>query len=260
MAENTDNKSFNEKKKLVKLGAVMALVLIVIVAATIAWFYQSDEVTGKGMSVRADGELFELRTEGYMGVYDDPLLSSEYTRLEKRELGSLETSGSSTCIQWLVTAENQQGNYSGNPDEDMGIKPGSYGSLRFWVVPKNGQDSIKLKFSLNMTPYQYNYKYDSNRQIVMENGEPKEEAATPMTAEYQCIVGSTNYSYQDIMNVLSGHILYFENYGDVETEPASDERPAVVEHNKYSGLIDNSFERTITFADGKPYEIEIFWV
>lgn len=41
-------------------------------------------------------------------------------------------------------------------EDDIGIHPGSHGSLHFWIVPKE-QQTIKINYNLKITPYKKHY-------------------------------------------------------------------------------------------------------
>ncbi|MGN0629776.1 MAG: hypothetical protein ACI4JN_00475 [Ruminococcus sp.] len=240
-----------QKKKvrnalLIKLSAMLAVTAIIFIFSSIAWFTMNREVSGNGMDMKSSDLPFELKTDGSAGYSDSYLPTSEngYSFLPNTEItGTLITTGNEQKIEWLVTDTFNAKNYSnGESTEELGIRPGSYGILRFWIVPKS-QETMIFRYHMQITPYKKQYP---NK----ENGDPNYEADPTAV----CLTES------DADKLLAGyvdsHILFFRYKGD---------NPNDEENDKYSMLIDDSITEEITFekdSEGnlKPYEVKIYWI
>ena len=78
------------------------------------------------------------------------------------------TTADGQSIQWLVTKDYNANNYkdSETNEDGTGIHPGSNGTLRFWIVPKE-QQTIKVNYNLKITPYKKQYPTDSDGKLIM---------------------------------------------------------------------------------------------
>ena len=147
------------KKALIKIAAMGALTIIIMVLATIAWFSMNSEVTAEGMSVKSASMPFELETEGDKGLYDS-LLDETVSGY-----GDDSTTAGSAGIKWRLTKNESELNnvYDGEGEPDMsqitrhdssdyGLKPGDSGSINFFIKP-NVESELNIRLSMAVTGY-----------------------------------------------------------------------------------------------------------
>lgn len=261
-------KKKNQKKSLIKLGTMGVITLILFIFSSIAWFTMNRETSTSGMGVKAGGPSFELKTTGYYGYFDDWLeddvgkISEDRAHAEtppSGTSGSITTAQSAT-IQWLMTDENNAKNYvtEDTVEDDIGIRPGSFGSLKFSVVPREAE-TIELSFKLDMIPYRTVYETDGSGAVILD-GE-----GLPTELEPEIITGNS-----DAVTYLKNHVLFFK------------ERSGSPENYVYSGLIpmdetvqliylpseeegeSGTYTSTLTFdkvaGELQEKEITIYWI
>lgn len=187
---------------------------------------------------------FELKTSGTAGYLDSYLPSGTngYRTIDANTTDTL-TTADGAKIEWLVTKSFNAKNYNDTSDpdfkveDDIGIRPGDSGVLRFWIVPK-GQRTMSFKFHIDITPYKKQYPIDAT------TGKPNYDAnptAVVLTA-----------SDTELSNFIDCHVLFFRGYNSTT--------------KKYSNLIDDEVTETITFTDENKdgilddYPIDIYWV
>ena len=236
-----------ERKKaiynLVLLGTAAFVVLIGIL--TMAWFANNTKVNGTNMSVRVQSDLFRIEpldNPAHEGIYDDVAETDYYVR--NRLLNRINKEDD--ILIWTITDDSldttnevsvlNKGLNIGNgiPVEghEPGIAPGSYGELKFRIIPY--QDvTVNFKFKL----YAYSIQYT-------DEGEENKE-----TIAY--INSSSDQEKRVANNLLNGHLLLFANKDAA---------------GKYSGLIQSSDDllrcmdaRAFT-QNESGYEVSVFWV
>ena len=280
VAQNPKKKNDGDEKErkkrikgsLIKFGSLAVFAFVVWIFATIAWFSQNDSVSSDGMGIRVGSSPFELKTVGYYGYYDN-YLPGDFTKVANNlasaaqppsgEYSSLSTANGSS-IQWLITADSNAKNYvtSSTNEDNKGIRPGTSGEMKFWIVPKD-QQTINVKFKLEITPYINNYVLDENGNYTFAEGSDAPIEDTPIS-----IAGNSNYT--TVLNYLVSHIMFFKNR--TEVTPQSGES-----YYTYSDLItlDNDFDlvydstnhvytSTLTFSSEESVlqdkELSIYWV
>lgn len=220
------------KNILIKFSSSVLLLFVIIFFYTFSWFTmnKNDYITGSNM--KSSALPFELKTEGVKGFLDS-YLDSSYKKLESDSSGVL-TTNDEQSIQWLVTEDYNANNYKDNDtnEDDIGIHPGSHGSLHFWIVPKERQ-TIKINYNLKITPYKKQYPNTTDGKTDYD-AEPSPVALGDSD--------NTLAAYVD------SHILFFRHY----------------DGEYYSDMIDDDFEEEINFTqkNGKlqPYEVNVYWV
>lgn len=144
------------KKRLIRLSILLALVMLVLIFSTIAWFTMNKDVMSGSMAIKTGGSPFELKTTGDTGLYDGFLDETV------PGYGSETTTASSASIKWKLTKNSSETNnlYDGTStldlreitrrdSSDYGLKPGDAGTLKFSIVPNvPGEMNIKLKLDV----------------------------------------------------------------------------------------------------------------
>ena len=215
----------------IKFASSAVLLCLIIFVYTFSWFTMNKNADVTGGDMKSVSLPFELKTEGTEGFLDS-YLDSSYKRLGA-DSGVL-TTADGQSIQWLVTKENNANNYkdSETNEDGTGIHPGSNGTLRFWIVPKE-QQTIKVNYNLKITPYKKQYPTDS-------------DGKTDYDAEPSPV--ALGESDKNLANYVDSHILFFRHY----------------DGKYYSDMIDDNFEEEIKFTENdgelQPYEVTVYWV
>lgn len=221
------------KVALIKLASSAVLLCAMIFVYTFSWFTPNKKNDVAGGDMRSVSVPFELKTEGAEGFLDS-YLDSSYKKLGA-DSGVL-TTADGQSIQWLVTKDNNANNYKDDDikDDDTGIHPGSYGKLRFWILPKK-QQTINVNYTLRITPYKKKY--------------PIKDGETDYNAEPSPIALEDTDEDKALAGNVDSHILFFRHY----------------DGKYYSDMIDDDFEEEIEFEQNsegelQPYEVDIYWV
>lgn len=216
----------------IKFASSAVLLCLIIFVYTFSWFTMNKNADVTGGDMKSVSLPFELKTEGTEGFLDS-CLDSSYKRLGA-DSGVL-TTADGQSIQWLVTKEYNANNYkdSETNEDGTGIHPGSRGTLRFWIVPKE-QQTIKVNYNLKITPYKKQYPTTT-------------DGKTDYDAEPSPV--ALGESDKNLADYVDSHILFFRHYDETY----------------YSDMIDDNFEEEIKFTEDsngelQPYEVTVYWV
>ncbi len=132
-------KKKNQKKSLIKIGAMGILTLILLIFSSLSWFTQNRETSVDGMQIVAGGPNYDILVleNGFDGLYYE-----DYHSLVQDQ----------SAVVWQMVADNNMGNYS-NSLSNPGIKPGSCGVVSFYVKPY--VDTVDLSFNFELLGYKY---------------------------------------------------------------------------------------------------------
>lgn len=146
----------NARKQITRSLLLATAALGVIAFACYAWFVNNTSVTGSLGSVSAKGSIFELASKGSNGGQYTASTPPEYV-VEKGEDWKKDNStiGTSTAgksaIVWQLDKDNNSHLNNIEGITEQGIRPGSFGTLQFYVIPQiNG--SLNLQFDLELIP------------------------------------------------------------------------------------------------------------
>lgn len=142
-------------------SAIFAVAALgVIVFACYAWFASNHSVSGTIGSIQMLGSLYELagngsdKTDNGYGVfYDNTKTGFGFNMLPAGDFSAgeawpnLEATGTSQAIRWRLNDNSQIGNFGSS----TGIRPGSSGTLQFYVIP-NATGTLSLRFRLELKP------------------------------------------------------------------------------------------------------------
>ncbi len=177
LAENAKKR----KARLIKLGAMLAMTVIVLVFVTIGWFSMNKETSANGGNVNVSTLPYVIEPlSGGNNIYQD----------YHDEVMSSDT------MVWAMTSTDKMNN--NNSSTDKGIKPGHYGQISFYVKPRD--TSINLDLTFEIVGY-------SCTETTDEETDETTITMTPVDAEYQ--------------RYLAGHIFLFADRVDItdpETE------------------------------------------
>lgn len=140
----------NARKQITRSLLLATAALGVIAFACYAWFVNNTSVTGSLGSVSAKGSIFELASIG-----SDSVFTSDTPESYRVENGSdwhnkdgKYTAGKSAIV-WQLDSTSHLNNIEGITEQ--GIRPGSFGTLQFYVIPKI-DGSLNLQFDLELIP------------------------------------------------------------------------------------------------------------
>lgn len=142
-------------------SAIFAVAALgVIVFACYAWFAGNHSVSGTIGSIQMLGSLYELAgngndttDNGYGVFYDKTKTGFGFNGLPAGDFSAgdqwpnLEATGTSQAIRWRLNESSQVGNFGSS----TGIRPGSSGTLEFYVIP-NATGTLSLRFRLELKP------------------------------------------------------------------------------------------------------------
>ena len=156
--EKAPQEVVKDARKQITRSAVFAIAaLVVIVFACYAWFVSTNNVSANIGGIQMLGGLYELagkgtneEAEGYGNFYSSSDTSFEFNKLRAGDIfkssdsSFFEATGSQQSIRWrLVDSEIENFNKTG-------IRPGSSGTLSFYVIPKV-TGTLSLDFTLDLT-------------------------------------------------------------------------------------------------------------
>lgn len=180
MKKQVDSRKSVEYKAEVKAGFLsllrttffLLLALVVLVAATIAWFASNKDVFADQMAISAKQAGFRLVTEG------DKLLQKDLEQYVDMSL------------YWLLTADS----HIENINNQFGIRPDTSGDLTFYVIPNNDETSLVINCTLDIRP-------------VMKDSASASDTVTKImrghllfACEYVC----GDSTYQELVDVCNG--------------------------------------------------------
>ena len=197
--ESPRQDALRDARKQITRSLFMALAALgVIVFACYAWFANNTSVTGMVDSVRLNGSLFELASVGNSGSQYSESTPEAYT-VEEGEAWEKDnsTTGTSTAGKSKIVWRLDGSSHLNNIQDEQGIRPGSFGTLQFYVIPKlNG--SLNLQFDLELIPV-----LNSNYQDLSE---------TDATTLNQLMHGHMLFSYQcKNVSILNRTLIDLEN-------------------------------------------------
>lgn len=219
--------------KIIALTAMAAVFLF----ATLAWFTIGTSTSLKGLNMTANDVPFELKTIGTdVGLNEEILTTNGYqegaTEYGEQGTTSNETSGEIQKIYWLMNDESNMDNLkdaetASEDDTSVGINPGSYGSLTFYIVP-NVSKTMSVTFNIATKAYDVTQ-------------------ATTDASGHTVAATTTQVTDTNTINYISGHIVFFENRDESS--------------GTYSSLINGgTFTKEFTFTKGKEQTVTIYWV
>ena len=140
-AAGKDDERKKHRSSLIKLLIMLVLSLVIWIFATIAWFAMNDTVNAGGMGVTVASESYQILP---LTENDDPEAGAVVREsvFERFHIGS---SKSSDAAVWTMSAESDMNNFD---NDAVGIYPGSYGSISFYVKPRDSYIDLDLTFRI----------------------------------------------------------------------------------------------------------------
>ncbi len=198
-----DEKRRIRRNSLIKILAMLLFTLIVLVFSSIAWFTTNKENSATGMGVRAATDvftIFPLSGNGVTpGVFADKL--SEAEDLTAKNGAMTWTMTQDYHLVNVQSARNVVGVDTSDLDE-LGLRPGTYGEIRFQLTPSRPKVDAQFTFDLYAFEYQ-----ESNSNGQEGNEQEGEEETVEEGSESLVLITNTNDS--QLLDLIKGHILLF---------------------------------------------------
>ena len=263
-------KKRNQKKSLIKMGAMGILTLILLIFSSLSWFTQNRETSVGDMQIKTATLPFDIATKGASVRNTDimDIADGEYSFNTNNGIFNEGTSG---------TFENQIGAngtyYTGDSillRYDTGeseVGPDDSGELSLYVIPKSN-DAMKVKISLNVIAFAEIEKKDSTGKTVTKTIDGKtvpdtvlveitDEAAirTAATNAGNTEVADSASDYVSAANYLKGHIMFFGGRGDTTNETES------LRYSYVTPYTTRTISKFITANnEGKAIQVPIYWM
>ena len=133
---NNREKKAENRKRAVKLFALIMFAAAVVVFSALGWFSANKQNTASGASININNNGFELAVDS-----GDETYRSMYTMIDNSTIGDqLQTGTNDQTIWWRMESA------------DSKLQPGSRGKLEFYVTPNADQDIEALKYLLPPIP------------------------------------------------------------------------------------------------------------
>lgn len=239
------------KAALIKLLAMLIFVICCIIFGSIAWFTMNKDVSGSGMGAKISSDTYQIVPVD--GI--DSIFQGYYDYIDNYN---------SDALVWKMNDESNMENYT----DDVGISPGSFGTISFYVKPND--DSINLDLSFSIVGYEYKEQIVTTAAAeggnaitttttIQENAEEPAETTTQQTIKTMTAVTP------ELQNYLAGHILLFQNRTDTYDKPVGDPDRKIIS-SVYSdpilsGADLNKVIRNRTFTKANQNTpVNIYWV
>lgn len=158
MVDGLAEKKREQKKSLIKVGAMLALSIILLIFSSLSWFTQNRQVETSGMQIAVGGPNYDILVleNGSDGRY-----YQDYHSLVRDE----------SAVVWQMVDDNNMENY-GDAGGNQGVRPGSCGVISFYVKPY--VDTVDLSFDFEILGYSYDEKATNNadKMELLESNEP----------------------------------------------------------------------------------------
>lgn len=262
--------------KVVKVASLILFSGIILVFASIAWFTMNRDVGTSGMGVKTAGMPFEIAAYGTEGVRN---ASTIISMAPEYQPGTSTTLSGTTYYATGAGTDAIRLQYSTGESE---IGPGGSGVLDLFLISKV-DGSLAVDIDLNVKAYATVDKYDldANDQKIQatdENENPifEEDGTTLVYRTTPIIVAvsdvnTTDYnisnSYlttlQSAENYIKGHIMFFENEGQIVTTGDPGEETVVEDSSYYytDPLINRHYEWSTNSTEvDEVHHIPIYWM
>ena len=240
-------KKRNQKKSLIKLGAMGVLIAVTIIIGSLSWFTANRAVETSGMGVKSATLPFDIATKGTQVRNRDQILQAreDYNDGKNESFTKIENGT-------YYTAENTDGlllRFSPLADdpatEDIDesqtsdIGPGSQGELSLYLIAKK-DGVIDAFIDLNVVSFKAVKDGDNEKLIEIGDGLTTDSGLT--AAEITVCREADNF--------LKGHIMFFKDKNG--SDPALYSYMTPVTDGRIHFHIDNA-------ENGTAYKVPIYW-
>lgn len=260
-------KKKNQKKSLIKMGAMGTLTLILLIFSSLSWFTMNTQVESSGMNIKTATLPFDIATKG-ASIRNTDIMSTSDGKYILNTRNGIYSEGT------LGTFENQAGTYYTGDSillrYDTGaseIGPDDSGELSLYVIPKS-DDAMKVKVSLNVVAFAEIEKKDAQGKTVTKVVDGKtvpdtvlveitDEAAIRTAAANagNTEVADSASDYVSAANYLKGHIMFFGGRGDTTNETES------LRYSYVTPYTTRTISKSITANnEGKAIQVPIYWM
>ena len=238
MVDEIAEKKRNQKKSLIKIGAMAILTLVLLIFSSLSWFTMNTQVESTGMSVTTADIPFEIAAKGTAVRNDTEFIKADSTYGYGNTdyvSGYYATGGSDSQIKIRYTP-------AANEDTEFG--PGSSGTIEFYVIPKQNGD-LSVQIDLDVVGYRTLGETTTTIKRISE-----------LTTTNSGLEQSVIDQYKSADTFLKGHIMFFEEEGDTAD--------TTVETSRYyykKPITTKILEKTFTNArKNVPEKVTIHWM
>ena len=239
--ESAIDKKEEARKRLITLykkGAMCIIAFTIIMLAAIAWFTQVKNIGANGMSVTVEEFPFEIGVKGStvrnnteFAKADDTYLDGDTTRVS----GYYTTYGGSSQVKIRYTP--------GANDETV-FGPGSGGQIDFYVIPTRDGD-LSVQIDLQTVGYR-----------ELGEGQTTIKKISELTTANSGLEQSVIDQYKQADELLGGHVLFFEEPGDMAETTLEGSR-----YHYKKPITTRTLNKTFTNArKNEPQKVTIYWM
>ena len=255
-------KKRNQKKSLIKLGAMGVLIAVTIIIGSLSWFTANRAVETSGMGVKSATLPFDIATKGAR-VRNSTVMNAqkpEYTAGASGTYSDVNNSegtyyvGDSLLLRFDPARSDDPDTSDVDESIPPDISPGSSGELSLYVIPKTNE-SQKVKVSLNVVAFaEIDDMTVSGKKKIIEIKNAS-DFASKATAVNNSSAAADAADYVAAANYLKGHILFFGGQGD--TTNASE----TLRYFYTLPYTERTFIQNIAAGnEGKAVKIPIYWM
>lgn len=262
MVDEIAEKKRNQKKSLIKLGAMGVLIAVTIIIGSLSWFTANRAVETSGMGVKSATLPFNIATKG-ASVRNREVINSEHSEYVEGTPGSYQDTssvpgtyytGDSLLLRFNPAQQDDLNTSNVNESYLPDIAPGSSGELSLYVIPKN-DSAMTVRVSLNVVAFAAIEDMTNNGEKTIIEIKDAADFASKATELGNNIAADDAANYVAAANYLKGHILFFGGKGDTTNATES------LRYYFTTPYTTRTFDKSIGAGnEGKAVQVPIYWM
>lgn len=255
-------KKRNQKKSLIKMGAMGVLTLILLIFSSLSWFTQNRETSVSNMQIKTASLPFDIATKG-ASVRNREVINSEHSEYVEGTPGSYQDTssvpgtyytGDSLLLRFNPAQQDDINTSNVNESYLPDIAPGSSGELSLYVIPKN-DSAMTVSVSLNVVAFAAIEDMTNNGEKKIIEIKDAADFASKATELGNNIAADDAANYVAAANYLKGHILFFGGKGDTTNATES------LRYYFTTPYTTRTFDKSIGAGnEGKAVQVPIYWM
>lgn len=255
-------KKRNQKKSLIKLGAMGVLIAVTIIIGSLSWFTANRAVETSGMGVKSATLPFDIATKG-ASVRNSTVMNaqkSEYTEGTSGTYSDVNNSegtyyvGDSLLLRFDPARSDDPDTSDVDESIPPDISPGSSGELSLYIIPKTNE-SLGVKVTLDVVAFAAIEDMTNNGEKKIIEIKDAADFSSKATALGNTTAADDAADYVAAANYLKGHILFFGGEGNTSNG---------AENTWYyytKPYAERTFEQTVAAGnEGKAVKVPIYWM
>ena len=258
----TAEKKRNQKKSLIKLGAMGVLTAVTIIIGSLSWFTQNRETSVSNMQIKTATLPFDIATKGAR-VRNQAVINSERSEYVGGTSGSYQDTssvsgtyytGDSLLLRFDPSQQDDLNTSNVNESYLPDIAPGSSGELSLYVIPKN-DSAMTVRVSLHVVAFATIEDMTNNEENKIIEIKDAADFASKATELGNNIAADDAADYVAAANYLKGHILFFGGKGDTTNATES------LRYYFTTPYTTRTFDKSIGAGnEGKAVQVPIYWM